>query len=169
MRCCFSGHRRLSLEEIQVIQHELLSVIETILIDREPCQFLAGGALGFDTIAAETVLFFREIYPWIRLILVLPCQNQTKGWPQKEIDRYEKICSQADEIIYTSQAYYNGCMLFRDRYLAEHSDVCIAFLRPNIQKGGTRYTVNYCLEKGVSVVNIAERCLILSKEPKIDL
>lgn len=33
----------------------------------------AGGALGFDTIAAQTVLEMKNEYPQLRLILVLPC------------------------------------------------------------------------------------------------
>ena len=36
------------------------------------------GALGFDTIAAQAVLSVKETYPEVKLILVLPCENQTK-------------------------------------------------------------------------------------------
>jgi len=163
MRCCFTGHRHLTDEEIQVIQYEILSAVEPLADENKDCQFLVGGALGFDTIAAEAVLFFREVYPQIRLILALPCYNQTKGWPAKDIFRYNNIRKKADEVIYISKEYYNGCMLQRDRYLVEHSDICIAFLRPNTQKGGTRYTVDYCLERGIPVVNIAQRGIIFPK------
>ena len=162
MRCCFTGHRRLSSEEIRVIQYEILSAVEPLVDENRDCQFLIGGALGFDTIAAETVLFFRDVYPQVRLTLVLPCHNQTKGWLPKDIFRYNDILKRADEVIYTSKEYYKGCMLRRDRYLVEHSDICIAFLRQNAQTGGTGYTVNYCLEKGIPVINIAQHCIIFS-------
>ena len=33
----------------------------------------AGGALGFDAIAAQTVIRLRESCPGMKLILVLPC------------------------------------------------------------------------------------------------
>ena len=39
----------------------------------------AGGALGFDTLAAQTVLDMKKEYPQLRLILVLPCEDQTRG------------------------------------------------------------------------------------------
>ena len=38
--------------------------------------FGAGGALGFDTIATQTVLHLKERYPHTKLILVLPCIDQ---------------------------------------------------------------------------------------------
>ena len=35
--------------------------------------FIDGGALGFDTIAAETVIEMREKYQNIKLVMYLPC------------------------------------------------------------------------------------------------
>ena len=49
----------------------------------------AGGALGFDTLAAQTVLEMKKEYPQLRLILVLPCENQTRGWHSEDIAVYE--------------------------------------------------------------------------------
>ena len=42
------------------------------LIGRGYVDFLSGGALGFDQMAAEIVLSLREKYPWVRLIMVIP-------------------------------------------------------------------------------------------------
>ena len=39
----------------------------------------AGGALGFDALAAQTVIRLRESCPGMKLILVLPCLTQTRG------------------------------------------------------------------------------------------
>lgn len=72
--------------------------------------FGAGGALGFDTLAAQTVLKLRERYPDIKLILVLPCKTQARGWKQADIDEYERIKAAADKVVYTSEDYYRGCM-----------------------------------------------------------
>lgn len=53
--------------------------------------FGAGGALGFDTLAAQTVLELKKKYPDIRLILVLPCLSQTRNWKAANISEYERI------------------------------------------------------------------------------
>ena len=112
------------------------------------------GALGFDTIAAFAVLKLKERYPDIRLILVLPCFSQTRGWSQEDIEIYDDIKQKADKVVYTSQEYTRGCMHKRNRHLVDNSSACISYLTEN--KGGTFYTVNYAKSKGVEVINIAE-------------
>ena len=110
--------------------------------------------MGFDTIAAFAVLKLKERYPDIRLILVLPCLSQTRGWSQEDIEIYEDIKQKADKVVYTSQEYTRGCMHKRNRHLVDNSTVCISYLTEN--KGGTFYTVNYAKSKGIEVINIAE-------------
>lgn len=61
--------------------------------------------MGFDTIAAFAVLKLKERYPDIRLILVLPCFSQTRGWSQEDIEIYDDIKQKADKVVYTSQEY----------------------------------------------------------------
>ena len=99
-----------------------------------------------------TVLINR--YPDIRLILVLPCFSQTRGWSQEDIEIYDDIKQKADKVVYTSQEYTRGCMHKRNRHLVDNSSACISYLTEN--KGGTFYTVNYAKSKGVEVINIAE-------------
>ena len=41
--------------------------------------------MGFDTLAAKTVLDLKKDYPDIKLILVLPCLNQTRGWKDADV------------------------------------------------------------------------------------
>lgn len=110
--------------------------------------------MSFDTIAAFAVLKLKERYPDIRLILVLPCFSQTRGWSQEDIEIYDDIKQKADKVVYTSQEYTRGCMHKRNRHLVDNSSACISYLTEN--KGGTFYTVNYAKSKGVEVINIAE-------------
>ena len=100
------------------------------------------------------VLKLKERYPDIRLILVLPCFSQTRGWSQEDIEIYDDIKQKADKVVYTSQEYTRGCMHKRNRHLVDNSSACISYLTEN--KGGTFYTVNYAKSKGVEVINIAE-------------
>ena len=150
---CFTGHRELPTDDLPEISKRLEDTL-VALIEQGYCYFGAGGALGFDTLAAQAVLRLRERYPQIRLILVLPCLNQTRGWPQADIDTYEEIKRCADKVTYTSEHYFQGCMQKRNRHLVDNSSVCICFLAE--KTGGTFYTVNYAAYCGLTIINIAE-------------
>lgn len=149
---CFTGHRELSADDLPEISKHLEDTLAT-LIEQDYCYFSAGGALGFDTLAAQTVLRLRERYPQIRLILVLPCLNQSRGWPQADIDTYEEIKRCADKVTYTSEHYFRGCMQKRNRHLVDNSSVCICYLTNPV--GGTAYTVDYARRMGLRIINIA--------------
>ena len=116
-------------------------------------RFLSGGALGFDTLAAETVLEISEDYPHVELVIVRPCEDQTRGWSAKDTTRYEAILARASEVVTLAPAYHPGCMQARNRYLVEHSAVCICYLTE--RAGGTAYTVRYAASRGLPVVNLA--------------
>lgn len=151
--CCFTGHRTIPLG----MERKLFCVTEEIVekaIKDGYRYFGAGGALGFDTIAALVVLKLKKHYPDIKLILVLPCLTQTQGWKNKDVEIYEDIKKRADKVVYTSQRYVRGCMHKRNRHLVDNSSLCICYYTKEI--GGTHYTVNYAYHKLLKVLNIAE-------------
>ena len=152
--CYFTGHRVIPSGEKETIRHLLETAIEKAIQDGYRF-FGAGGALGFDTLAAQTVLTLKQQYPHIRLILVLPCINQANGWKQADIDEYERIKSLADKVVYTSTEYTYGCMHKRNRHLVDNSSLCICYLTK--VSGGTAYTVRYAESKKISVFNLADR------------
>ena len=152
--CCFSGHRKIPSTFISDIYIETEKAIET-LIKEGYCYFGSGGALGFDTIAAISVIKLRRKYPFIHLILVLPCLSQTRNWMLEDKKTYEKIKKSADKVVYVSKQYTKDCMFRRNRHLVDNSSVCICYLTD--QSGGTAYTVNYAEEKGLRIINIAKR------------
>ena len=138
-------------------QKELAAKLEdTIigLIDRGIRFYGAGGARGWDTLAAQIVLRLKGRYPHIKLILVLPCLTQTRGWRLEDVAEYERIKAQADKIVYTSQQYTPGCMHKRNRHLVDHSSVCVCYL--NRESGGTAYTVDYAEKQKLEVINLAQ-------------
>ena len=138
--CCFTGHRKLpqeQLEEIRICLRE--EVIK--LINNGVYIFYSGFASGFDTISALTVNELKNKYPHIKLMLVLPYRQE--------------INIPYDECICLSDRYKRGCFHIRNRYLVEHSDYCICYLTED--KGGTFYTVNYAYNKGLNIVNIANK------------
>lgn len=152
--CCFTGHRRIPPEDIPFITHALQTEIEN-QIRQGVLYFGIGGAIGFDTLAALCVLALKEKYHSIRLILVLPCRGQEKFWSKAQQTLYLYILKQADKAVFLSDSYYRGCMQKRNRYLVDHSDLCICYLT-NFT-GGTKYTVDYCIKKEIPVINLADQ------------
>jgi len=150
--CCFTGHRHLSVSDEILsarLEKQIIDLIEQGII-----YYGAGGALGFDTIAALTVIKLRNQYSNIKLILVLPCKDQTKGWNDNDISVYNYILSQANKVVYTSESYYPGCMHKRNRHLVDNSSHCICYMEKD--SGGTAYTVSYARDSGLTVYNLAE-------------
>ncbi|MBD5162381.1 MAG: DUF1273 domain-containing protein [Oscillibacter sp.] len=138
--CCFTGHRQIPPEK----RAEIADKLEHIIINlyQKGVRFYgAGGALGFDTLAAQTVIRLRKSCPGMKLILVLPCLTQTKRWRPEDVAEYERIKTKADKTVYTAQQYTSDCMHKRNRHLVDNSSVCICYLTRN--SGGTAYTAHY--------------------------
>lgn len=150
--CCFTGHRIMT--DNHIIVKEKLKTEILKLINNGVCYFGTGGAIGFDTIAALTILELRQTYTHIKLILVLPCPEQDKYWNDKDKRIYAKIKEQADKITFISNHYTKQCMFIRNRWLVDNSGYCITYCNSSI--GGTAYTVKYALSKNVKIINLCE-------------
>lgn len=149
--CCFTGHRDIPQDQEQEIRRRLEGVLRC-LIEKGIRYFGSGGARGFDLMAADVVLQLKKEFPHIRLIMVLPCRDQTRGWKGEDIRHYERILTQADKVVYLQEKYSPGCMQKRNRHLVDHSSVCVAYCTRNT--GGTAYTVRYAFEKDVKIIRV---------------
>lgn len=150
--CCFTGHRKIPESKRKAIIGKLTATVSD-LISEGYLYFGTGGALGFDTLAALTVLRLKKLHPRIRLILVLPCENQYKYWNVYDKKMYQKIKSAADKVVYISKQYDKECMKKRNRHLVDNSSVCVCY---NVKSsGGTAYTVNYARKSNLRIINIA--------------
>lgn len=149
---CFSGHRVL-YDSKDEIENRLEKAIRQCITNGAE-NFMAGGALGFDTLAARTVLRLKKEYPKIRLVLALPCppSEQTLRWTNQQKGEYQEILEQADEVITLSPKYVNGCMLERNRYMVNNSVKLIHYLRSD--RGGTKYTVKYAKTRGIELIEL---------------
>lgn len=149
---CFTGHRHISEKAIPDLLSALYSeVLE--LFRTGYTHFICGGAMGFDTMAAECVLAMKERFPEITLSLYLPCRNQTEKWNRLDnLNAYKNILGRADEVKYISDFYTDTCMHERNRLMADDSSVCVAYLKS--VRGGTAYTVNYAQKKGLRIINL---------------
>lgn len=149
--CCFTGHRTIPAQHMSrlypLLDKEILS-----LYNKGVRIFRAGGAMGFDTIAALRVLYLKSQGYELTLELILPCRDQTSRWPPSAVLDYNFILSRADSVRYVTEAYNRYCMLQRDRALVDGSGYCISYLTEN--RGGTAYTVAYALKNGLTLVNL---------------
>ena len=58
---------------------------------------------------------------------------------------------QADEVVYVSREYQDGCMLKRNRYLVNHA-ACLLAVYNGEWRGGTAMTVRYARKMGREVI-----------------
>ena len=135
--CAFTGHRTLyegfSPRKLKAeIKKLILMGVDT---------FYNGMAMGFDLLAAEKVLELKKKFPFINLVLCIPCFGQEKQFPEKDKKRYAEIYKKADEKVLLSNHYYNGCMQVRNRYMAERADILVAYCVQ--EQGGAAYMVKY--------------------------
>jgi uncharacterized phage-like protein YoqJ len=159
--CCFSGHRpgKLSFgydEGHPACLRLKVSLIGEIDKRREEgvTTFLTGMAQGIDMIAAGIMLDLKRAYPAenIRLIAIVPYEGQADRWTAECRERYFTILSKADKVIILQKRYTDTCIQERNRYLVDASSHLIAVLSGI--KGGTKYTVDYAIKKGLDVVVI---------------
>jgi uncharacterized phage-like protein YoqJ len=149
---CFTGHRHLLQEKQDSLSLLIDQAISEAYKDNYR-RFLCGGALGFDTLAATRIILFRKEHPDIKLTLVVPCENQSLHWCKEDQSVYRHIREQADEVIILSPLYYQGCMQTRNRYMVDHSSLCICYLFSF--RGGTAYTVRYAAYCNIDIINLA--------------
>ena len=145
--CCFTGHRKIAKEDIVIIP-EILDKLIDKLVGMGVRSFRAGGAPGFDTLAALAVLRKKKKYPELSLILDLPCRNHCIGWGGEDKSIYNYVLSQADEINYAEPTYTQGCIMKRNRMLVDNADICIAYCTRD--SGGTAYTLDYAKKNGLT-------------------
>lgn len=155
--CCFTGHRELPASEIEAIKLWLYWTIAELHNKYGVRYFGAGGAVGFDMLAAETVLSMRKAFD-VKLIVVVPCRGQSARWSAENKAQYDKILQEADKVVYLAERYYDGCMQRRNRHLVECSAWCVAYQTKNT--GGAAYTVGYAESAGINIIKYPQKIFL---------
>lgn len=149
--CAFTGHRVISPRHRDRIS-DLIERAINYAYNLGCRNFIAGGAIGFDTLCAREIIKFRMEHNDVRLLLYLPCQNQDKNWSEAQKDAYGYILNLADEIKYVSDEYSNSCMKERNESLARDADILIAYVSRNYS--GAAQTARMAERLGKTVYNI---------------
>lgn len=165
---CFTGHRPQHLGGFgdtpvsRWIKKRLLDSVHWA--SREGFElFISGGALGVDQWATEAVLHARdkENLP-VRLVIVVPFTGYDRKWRPETRRHYKVLRDLADEVVILEQATDTGreyslaaaALHARDRWMVDHSSLCIAVHMKERQHGGTWYTIDYARRSGVRVIRI---------------
>ena len=152
--CSFTGHRVIEKSKIPALEALLSRAIDYVY--SEGCRsFYCGGALGFDTIAAKLVIKKKMIFPDIRLIMLIPCANQSVKWRESDKRMYDYILSMANEVFFISEEYTPDCMKKRNALLVELADVLVAYSGRSV--GGSAQTVRMASKAGKTVYNLYQK------------
>lgn len=154
LSCCFTGHRIIASVDKPAVIRDLRTMLRNLAASGMQ-EFICGGALGFDTLAAEEVLSLKKEFPDISLFLVLPCRDQSARWTAKQKETFQSILERADKVECLFEHYVSGCMHMRNRFMVDHADLCIAYYKG--KPGGTAYTVQYAKEKGIHLLYIPSK------------
>lgn len=161
LSCCFTGYRphkfpfamnRQNPEYLKM-ENKLIDAVFS-LPDEGCCTFYTGVAMGFDLIAAETVLLLRESSrkAAVRLICVVPFIGQAQSFDPEWKERYESVLRQADLVLTLSDHYFKGCYQKRNEYMVNRSNYIITWY--DGQSGGTRNTLRYAEQQSCRIVNL---------------
>ena len=155
---CFTGHRTIA-EDKETLSARLYALLERLVTEQKVTDFYTGGAVGWDALAALTVLKLRESYPKVKLHLVLPCsfEEQSAKWNEAQKAEHKHIASLADTKEFTSEHLGKNAMKIRNARLVElASDYCICYWNPKHYRSGTGQTVRMAQKKGIEVINLFE-------------
>ena len=155
--CCFTGHRFIAAHR----RDDLIAAVDARIMQLYHAgyrYFMAGGALGFDMLAETEVLRAARFDDSIRLILALPCRDQTARWEEipdymEHLRRYKELLGRADQVFYLADFYTDTCMQERNRFMVEHSSACIAYYNGYV-RSGTGQTYRMALADGLDIFNL---------------
>ncbi len=150
--CFFTGHRKIPKKILNILDLQLNDTISTKY--KEGIRnFISGGALGFDTVAANYVLQLQKnSFPDINLILFLPSKDYTCKWKKQDRDVLKNLIKNAAFVFYTGETYTKDCMKIRNTALVQYSSCGIACL--SHLRSGTSQTVSMALKANKPVDNI---------------
>lgn len=139
---CFTGHRK-----IPDITKQINIAID-LALDMGINHFFVGMALGSDQLAAK-VLMSRNL-PWTA---VIPCANQSELWSLQHRKESDRLLRYAENQVIIKPNYTADCMHIRNKYMIDHSDVCIAIYDGRFT-GGAFKTYCMAVKKFMPVIKV---------------
>lgn len=159
--CTFTGHRPHKFPwkfdegdpRCQKLKQELAkSILSAIASGYD--YFIAGGSLGVDMWAAETVLKYRDIYG-LSLEIALPFAGFNESLDDIYTKRQQEILARADKVtVVSSVSDLKNAYRKRNQYMVEHSSRLIAVFNPKQIYSGTAQTVRMAQKAKLEIVQL---------------
>lgn len=154
---CFTGHRKLhdqyydgSIEKPGIWTDVYLALYVTIDQLYKECKvrnFIAGGAIGVDTVAAQAVIALKAVYPDVQLIIARPFPSQACKWPKQSQSLAAAIEGHANVIDVSPDPYSPQKMQVRNEWMIDRSHYVLAVKQHDIIQGGTANAIQYAKVK----------------------
>lgn len=117
-----------------------------------------GGAYGWDLMAAEEVSKRKSLVNlqnprYIRLIAIIPFEEQAARFSTADYERYYEIMSKCDEVIILSTQYNKRCYAKRNQYMVDHSKRVICCWNGQTISG-TAQTVRMAEKQNLEIINL---------------
>lgn len=146
MVIAFTGHRpnkldsdyRLSGPKVIQIRSD---IVKNLAVLPAVSEFIVGGALGIDMLAALIACEFNVPYT-----VAVPCLNQDAKWNPACKSMYAAILERARKVYYVSNTPYDSiCMQKRNEWMVNNCDTLYAVWDGS--NGGTGNCIKYALDK----------------------
>lgn len=159
---CFTGHQNEELpkgEALEQLRIQLSGEIEKAIQEGYDT-FLFGGNCGWDLMAAREIIKKKTLIDFnnprhIRLVAVIPYEEQAAKYSLVDHELYYNIMSKCDEVITLNTRYNSHCYAQRDQYMAEHSSRVICYWNRQVLDGMAP-TVWAVVKENLEIVNLYE-------------
>lgn len=149
----FTGHRKIRAEHLDHVRTCLASAI--VRLYEYGCRdFYCGMAMGFDLLAAETVIGLKSVCPQIRLVAAIPFPGQERSYSDADKTRYRNALSFSDERVVLSDRYGRNAYRIRNTFMIEHASHVIAYYDTSVRYSGTGQTMRMAEKKGCHITNL---------------
>lgn len=157
---CFIGHRTEKLpkskNEFNLMIHSLIYEINKAISEGYDT-FMFGACYGFDLICAEQVLIRKQIVRLtdpisINLIAIIPFEEQSAKWKEKDREKYFNVLSRCDDVITLNRHYHSESYNERSRYMVDNSSRLVCYYDGSGDK--TKYAVEYAKNKPIQIINL---------------
>lgn len=157
-----TGHRPDKLASYNLNQkfyHNLQSTLENYIKEAlghaQVVECHSGMALGADTIWAQAIIKYKELYPE-RVVFVadIPDENQPSRWPKHSQDHWKQLIDQADRIETYIEGFEDKSYAFvlnqRNLGMINACDILIAVYNGD-ETGGTANAVRDAIKKNKKI------------------
>lgn len=153
LTCCFTGHRVIPPHHLDIVRARTEITIRDLIVNCGVRYFGVGGALGYDTLAADMLFRLRDTeFSQIRVILVYPFDGYINRWTAAQQANHAQMLPKYDKCVCAAPNGSREAYLARNRHLVDGSAFCICYCAHDAS--GTAYTVNYAEHKKLQVINV---------------